>query len=144
MVLSQYSKLVLLFSLASVAFPNAPAQIAAQPPGQLQHTAYGVALSDGVTDLRIEALRPDVLRVRVNRIGHPAEDASWAVLPEARQARVSVTPEARGLSTAAPRGTVAGEERVTIADLPGNVLQRDAAPVLWDGTGFRVSKAKSP
>ena len=120
---------------------SAGAQGTSTPAG-LVHTASGITVSGATTVLRVDALRPDVLRVRMERAGHPAEDASWAVLPEARTARVPVQPEAAGFSTAALRVTVGPDEEITVADLAGNVLQRDAAPAHWDGTGFRVTKQK--
>ena len=110
----------------------------------LKHTAEGLELSNAASTLRVDALRPDVLRVRLYPVGHPAEDASWAVLPAARTAHAAVVPEAEGFSTAALRVKVSPDLRVTITDLAGNVLQEDAAPVAFDGSSFKVSKQKSP
>ena len=61
-----------------------PLAISAQSPSVasvpgLQHTPYGVEASSAAYTLRVDALRPDVLRVRLYPAGHPAEDASWAV-----------------------------------------------------------------
>ncbi len=109
----------------------------------LVHTKSGVTISNGVTVLHVEALRADVLRVRMERVGHPAEDASWAVLPEARAARVAVEPESDGFRTASLRVSVEADERLTVKDLAGNLLQEDAEPARWDGTSFRVSKGKT-
>jgi alpha-glucosidase len=122
--------------------PLSRAQQAVDALPGLLHTASGIELSNGATRLRVEALRPDVLRVRVERAGHPAEDASWAVLPESRTSRMAVKPEADGFSTGAVRVTVSADGRVTVADMAGHVLQQDAVPVAWDGASFRVTKEK--
>jgi alpha-glucosidase len=107
------------------------------------HTPSGVEVSNSQLSLRVDALRDDVLRVRVFPIGHPAEDASWAVLPAARTARVAVVAEENGFRTAALRVTVGNDLRVTVADLSGNVLESDALPVAWSADGFQVTKVKS-
>jgi len=109
----------------------------------LQPSASGVSVSNATATLRVDALRADVLRVRVYPNGHPAEDASWAVLPEARTAHVAVTATADGFSTAALRVSVGADLQLTVSDLAGNVLQRDAAPVALDGAGFKVIKQKA-
>ena len=100
------------------------------------------AVADGVT-LQVNALRDDVLRVRMWRGDAVPEDASWAVLPEARTSSVPVTAEPRGFSTRALRVSVDDHLLLTVTDLQDNVLQKDAAPVLWDGTRFEVSKQRS-
>ena len=48
--------------------------------------------------MRVVALRDDVLRVRIGRSRALPEDASWAVLPEARLRHVAVTHEPGGFS----------------------------------------------
>jgi alpha-glucosidase len=100
------------------------------------------ASADGVT-LQVTALRDDILRVQMWRGDAVPEDASWAVLSQARTSRVPVTAEARGFTTKALRVSVDDHLLLTVADLQGNILQRDAAPVLWDGTRFNVSKERS-
>src|ERR1700728_2257395 len=100
------------------------------------------AVADGVT-LQVNALRDDVLRVRMWKGDAVPEDASWAVLAEARTTSVPVTAETRGFSTKALRVSVDDHLLLTVTDLQGNILQKDAAPVLWDGTRFEVSKQRS-
>ena len=95
--------------------------------------------SSGVT-LEVTALRDDVLRVRMWRGDAVPEDASWAVLPSSRISRVAVAGEARGFRTSQLRISVDDQLCLTIADLDGNILQKDAAPVRWDGTRFAVSE----
>src|ERR1700728_3057786 len=118
--------------------------VAAQSPlPGLTHTSSGVELSTASLTLRIDALRPDVLRVRLVPRDKPAEDASWAVLPEARTARVAVTSEASGFSTTALRISISADLRLTVSDLSGTVLQDDAVPVAWTSDGFEVTKHKA-
>jgi alpha-glucosidase len=100
------------------------------------------AVADGVS-LQVNALRDDVLRVRMWKGDAIPEDASWAVLADARTSSVPVTSDARGFSTKALRVTVDDHLLLTVTDLQGNILQRDAAPVLWDGAQFSVSKQRS-
>jgi alpha-glucosidase len=98
--------------------------------------------SNGVT-LEVTALRDDVLRVRMWKGDAAPEDASWAVLPAARTSSVAVAAESHGFSTKALRVTVDDQLRVTVADLGGNILAKDAAPVLWEGDKFTVIKQGS-
>src|ERR1039458_4662267 len=67
-------------------------------------------------------------------------DASWAVLPSSRTSSVQVHAESHGFTTGKLRISVDDQLRLTIADLDGNVLQQDAAPVRWDGTQFTLSE----
>ena len=119
------------------------AGLCAQVPQTLRHTSSGIEQTVAGVTLRVQALRPDVLRVRIYPTGHPPEDASWSVLPGARTAHIEVTPEDAGFRTSALRVTVTADQRLTIADLEGNILQQDAAPVTWDGAAFRVSKVQT-
>jgi alpha-glucosidase len=117
-----------------------PALLLAQNPAT--HTASGIEQSTPQLTLHVDALRPDVLRVRIWPNGQPAEDASWAVLPEARTARVNVTAEPSGFSTSQLRVKVGADLRITVSDLAGNILQEDATPVKWSADGFTVAKSK--
>ena len=126
-----------------------PGQTSAAPgtaqaiPGAMLHTSDGLELSSATDTLRVDALRPDVLRVRLYPIGQPAEDASWAVLPQSRTAHVPVTSTDSGFRTSAVMVSVTPDLKVTVSDLAGNVLQSDVAPIFREGTGFRVSKVKT-
>src|SRR5277367_2921597 len=51
----------------------------------------GIELHDGPLTMRITALRDDVLRIRASHTAVLPEDASWAVLPEARSASFAVS-----------------------------------------------------
>jgi alpha-glucosidase len=115
------------------------------------HTPSGIELSATVSGspltLRVDALRPDVLRVRVWKAApneQVPEDASWAVLPAARTARVAATPTSDGFTTSAVRVAVSPDLRITVSDLAGHILQRDALPISFTPDGFHVSKTRTP
>ena len=107
------------------------------------HLDSGVEFSSATDTLRVDALRQDVLRVRVFSRGHAAEDASWAVLPEARTKRVAVTATNDGFKTDALVVHVSADLKLTVTDLAGNVLQKDAAAIERHDAGFRVQKEKA-
>ncbi len=111
------------------------------PDGFTASTTSGAPSSTQLT-LRVDALRDDILRVRIYPTGQPAEDASWAVLPQARTAHVAVTPEPAGFHTAKLRAAVTPDLRLTISDLEGHLLSTDALPVAWSADGFQLSKSK--
>jgi len=107
--------------------------------------ANGVELRDGELTMRITALREDVLRVRASRTGALPEDASWAVLPEARSASVPVAQDSdaksAGFHTAALRVSMdRGSGLLTLVDREGNVLQQDSEPMRFEGDRFRIAK----
>jgi alpha-glucosidase len=107
----------------------------------------GVEIHSGSAIVRIAALRDDVLRIRLGPNGSLPEDASWAVLPGARTARVSVTPindeAVVGFSTAKLRVRVEKISlRMTISDLQGKVISSDTPgrPIEYHGDSFRIYK----
>jgi alpha-glucosidase len=112
-------------------------------PQQITASESGItATADGLT-LQVTALREDILRVRMWQGNAVPEDASWAVLPEARTSSVPVTPQALGFTTKSLKVSVGDHLQLTVSDLQGNTLQKDAAPALWEGTRFTVSKQRS-
>jgi alpha-glucosidase len=103
----------------------------------------GVELHIGDLHERVTALRDNVLRVRVWRGDTPPEDASWAVLPDARHSSVPVTVyEGRtGFRTRALTVTVNKQTlQIVIRDQSGNIIQQDARAIHFDGTSYRVHK----
>lgn len=97
---------------------------------------------DGIV-LRLVALRHDVLRLRIGHDGHLPEDASWAVLPEARAAHVAVQVGPDGFSTASARVTIDRRTlSLTIRDLAGRVILADDPedPFTTDDEGFRLTR----
>ena len=97
--------------------------------------------------MQITALRNDVLRVRVGPTGHLPEDASWAVLSEAKSASVPVSADddatTVGFRTKLLRVSVGRTSmHLRITDLSGAIVQEDAAnrPIEFHGPAFRVYK----
>ncbi|MGA3185516.1 MAG: glycoside hydrolase family 31 protein [Bryobacteraceae bacterium] len=110
-------------------------------------TSDGIEIHSGSAVIRIAALRDDVLRFRLGPQGNLPEDASWAVLPAARTARVTVTAlsdgTAVGFSTAKLRVRVERTSlRMTISDLEGHVISSDTPgrPLEYHGDSFRIYK----
>ncbi|MGA3202215.1 MAG: TIM-barrel domain-containing protein, partial [Bryobacteraceae bacterium] len=110
-------------------------------------TPNGIEIRSGSAILNVTALRDDVLRIRLGPEGSLPEDASWAVLPGARTARVPVTSlndaASVGFSTAKLRVSVdRATSRMTISDLEGRVLSSDTTgrPVEYHGDSFRIYK----
>ncbi len=106
----------------------------------------GIEARDGDARMQIVALRDEVVRVRVSRSKELPEDASWAVLKEAKQSSVAVTPDNSpttvGFRTQALRVSINRQTfALTIADRDGKVLQEDLRPVEFHGAAFRVYKA---
>ncbi len=105
----------------------------------------GIELRSGVLRMQVTALRDDVLRVRAGRDGQLPEDASWAVLPEARKASATViedTSESEiGFHTRSLRVAMSRTSGLlTVFDAAGRVVVQDAAPLRFEGGAFRVSK----
>jgi alpha-glucosidase len=114
-------------------------------PNRANSLPNGIDIQGADAREQITALRDDVLRVRIVRSGGFPEDASWAVLPNARTSSVTVTPEmtstSAGFHTSALRVVVDRKTlRMTIFDRAGDVLSQDARRPQFDGGAFRVSK----
>ena len=113
----------------------------------LESLPNGVQVKSQHSVLDIRALGENVLRVRVGRDGTLPEDASWAVLPDARQSSAKVTAEssteAVGFRTRSLRVKITRKElRLSVSDLQGNILQEDAEgwPLTYHGPDFRIYK----
>jgi alpha-glucosidase len=109
--------------------------------------ADGIELHSGPAVMRISALDDNVLRVRVGPKGILPEDASWAVLAQAREHSVAVVPEQSetsiGFHTKALRVRVdRASMQMVVTDLAGNVVLEDVSgrPVEFHRDGFRVYK----
>ena len=105
----------------------------------------GIDLRDGEARMQIVTLRDDVVRIRVSRSDQSAEDASWAVLKEARQSRIAVKPTSTadtvGFDTEVLRVSINRQTfALTISDHQGNILQQDARPIEFHGDSFRLYK----
>jgi alpha-glucosidase len=134
---------------------SAAAPVKTQVPGLLVLNTFsgdkilpnGIEVRSGKAIIQVLALRDDVLRIRIARDGVLPEDASWAVLPSAREQRVSVIPENRkatvgfrskSLRVQIERATL----RLSLTDLDGTALQKDAAgwPLEFHDNTFRIYK----
>lgn len=105
--------------------------------------AHGIEVRAGELHERVTALRADVLRVRVWRGAHEPEDASWAVLPQARRAAVTVTalPGGNGFRTDALLVQIDPSTlEITVRDPDGTILQQDARPLRFERDAFRIYK----
>jgi alpha-glucosidase len=114
-------------------------------PNRVTSLPNGIDIQGADAREQITALRDDVLRVRIVRSGGFPEDASWAVLPDARTSSVTVTPEMTsafaGFHTSALRVMVDRKTlRMTIFDRAGDVLSQDARRPQFDGGAFRAYK----
>jgi alpha-glucosidase len=114
-------------------------------PNRVTFLPNGIDIRMADAREQITALRDDLLRVRLVRSGALPEDASWAVLPDARTRSVTVTPEmtstSAGFHTSALRVVVDRRTlRMTVFDRAGNVLNEDAHRAQFDGPAFRVYK----
>ncbi|MBV8972427.1 MAG: DUF4968 domain-containing protein, partial [Sphingomonadaceae bacterium] len=108
----------------------------------LDHAPGGVTAHRGATVMTVTALTDTVLRVRIGRDGALPEDASWAVLPEARARSVAVSPTADGFTTGAVALHLDPDTlKLTLTDRAGHVIVADAAPVSFDGRAFTLRKA---
>jgi alpha-glucosidase len=106
----------------------------------------GIEVRSGPIVVRITALRDDVVRIRAGIYKLP-EDASWAVLPQARTASTSVAREENkdsiGFRTKLLRVQLErATSRLHITSLDGTIIQEDAPdrPIEFHGTAFRVYK----
>jgi alpha-glucosidase len=143
-----------LFLFCLVLAPMRP--LVAQSSSELHHVLTAVSstqpLRNGIeiradsTRMRVTALRQNVLSVVVSPDGVMPEDASWAVLPEAREQSVEVTPVDEALSvgfrTAALDVRIERNPlRLVVRDLNGDVVCADAAPAIeFPRKGFAVYK----
>jgi alpha-glucosidase len=129
---------IIATSLIALAVPIAAAAV---PTAAAAESAPAYQRTVGGTLTRIDAIAPDIVRIRVSRIGTLPEDASWAVLPAMRTARVAVTPAADGFATAAMQVRVdPATGAISIADAAGKPMLTDAAPPSYDGQRFTLNK----
>jgi alpha-glucosidase len=105
----------------------------------------GIEIHDGELTMRVTALRDDILRIRASRTATLPEDASWAVLANARSTAVAVQQDragnAVGFHTKKLRISVDRANGIfTLLDVSDNVLQKDAEPLQFQGDHFRIAQ----
>src|SRR5580692_2107497 len=138
------SLVYLLFTIVCSLY--VPAQAA--PANTSQQDSPGrseIEISSGELHEQVIALRENVLRVRMWRGDSRPEDASWAVLSSARRSTVAATRATEkdhiNLRTTALIAEVDKSTlELTVSDLSGNVIQKDARPITYFGDSFRLYK----
>lgn len=111
----------------------------------------GIEIQSGPGTVRILALRTDVLRITIAPTHALPENASWAVLPEARNAHINVTPQQDASTLGFDTGTLRvrvrrDDAQITVLDEAGKTIVSDARPVEFrkddssGDVGFRVWK----
>ena len=114
--------------------------------------AKGVEVDSENGRLQITALQDDVIRVRATRAAEFAAKFSYAVLPPPAISQTSAgnvqtheTADAITLQTGALVVRVDRQSSmVSFAANDGTLIARDAAPVMWDGDAFAVTKYMPP
>jgi alpha-glucosidase len=105
--------------------------------------ANGAEAKSGNETIRVTALTPTILRVRIARNGQFPEDASWAVPAEVRHESAPVRPTADGFTTGSvvvhiDPSTLA----LTVTDPQGKIISADLPDAIrFDGPGFHLRKA---
>jgi alpha-glucosidase len=140
-----------LLALPLIAFLSTPlrATTASGSPS-VTRLPDGVQITRGQEILRVTALRDDVLRITATRDGILPEKSSWAVLPAALNASVSVVSDAPvadgtvSFHTKSLQVSISPDLRIAIRDSTGAILDQDAAPIEWHGKSFQVTKAQRP
>jgi alpha-glucosidase len=123
---------------ATVAPVSTEASANLLPSGLEWHSGMGLT--------RVTAVAEGIVRVRIGRDGKLPEDASWAVLPDAKASAVPIrhidTADYVGFETSELRVTLLRKTGgITIADKAGHVLLADqSAAYTTDGTAFQMKK----
>jgi alpha-glucosidase len=145
MALHKFRFLALTFATALMSCAGFAAQPAplATPGNSFEMRPDGLDVRRGRVLIRVTALTPQIIRVRIAREGTLPEDASWAVIPSMRAARAPITPIQDGFATTAVRVHVdPATLALTITDPAGKTILADAAdPVALDGEAFTLRKA---
>ena len=130
--------------------PQKPAFVRLDRVTASRPLSNGIEIHSGPAILQITALRDDVLRVRVGANGQLPEDASWAVLREAREAATPVTQENSGTSVGFKTDKLhvaihRDPMELHVTDQAGHVIAEDfpGRPIEFHGKSFRVYM-KSP
>jgi alpha-glucosidase len=145
--------LIMVAVCASAAAQSSTAglpRVALEAVTDAQPLHNGIQIQAGPAQLRITALRDDILRIRISSGASFAEDASWAVLPGPRTKTVEVQPtqdaDSVGFRTASIDVRIERNPlRLVVRDLAGNVICADALgrPTEFKAGGFSVYKEMS-
>jgi alpha-glucosidase len=144
-----FSLIALICIFAAIQSPLAVAQsrVALETVANVQPLKDGLQIQAGPGQIRITAVRDDIVRIRIAPGASLPEDASWAVLPASRTHSVDVQAlqdsKAAGFRTGALEVRVERDPlRLIVSDLSGNVLSADALgqPTEFSLGGFSVHK----
>lgn len=144
------TKMTFVWLATTAALYSAPLAARTQTTSPVPAAAFavqsrpdGMAVRIGDALLHVSALTDSILRIRIDRAGVTAENASWAVPAEVRAQHVAVRATPGGFSTAALRVRIDGSPaRLVVEDLNGKVISADAIdPIKLDGRGFTLRKA---
>ncbi len=143
--------LVVLLGFSAITFGQTAA--VSQEGTTLDSITNAEAVRDGLhirtssATMQVTALRDDIIRVRIAPAANLREDASWAVLAEARNKTIDVKPTQdasyAGFRTATLDVRVERSPlRLVIRDLAGNTISADAVgrPVTFQSSEFTLSK----
>jgi alpha-glucosidase len=111
-------------------------------PSLAQTPISGIEFNNGAASIHVSAVTQSILRVRIGREGHFAEDASWAVPAEVRHQSVLVhaTPDGFQTETLAVHFDKLTLQ-LTVTDLQGRVIVADAPEAIaLNGTSFGLKK----
>lgn len=127
-------------SYRSLGFALFAATLFAGQPAFAADESLRVSLGQRVET--VTAINDHVLHVTITAPGHPAPEASWAVLPAERQSRAASNVAGDQLTTAALSATLdPATLRLTVTDSAGKVILDDAPDALrMEGERFTLAK----
>src|SRR5271156_2991304 len=130
---------------AQTASPETKPSVMLEAVSGSQPLQNGIQIQAGAAQLRITALRDDIIRVRIAPGTNLPEDASWAVLAASRTSSVNVQPtqdaSSVGFRTASLNVSVERNPlRLVVRDLTGNIISADALgrPTAFSKGGLTV------
>ncbi len=92
-------RLTFFLLAALIAVASASAQTSLGNVTSITPLPNGIEIHAGPATMRVQALRDDVLRIRLTPDAAFPEDASWSILPAAHTVQIPVTPTANGFKT---------------------------------------------
>jgi alpha-glucosidase len=135
------------FAIAQTPSATQPARVTLESVTDSTSLPNGIDVRAGSATLRITALRPDILRVRIAPSVQLPEDASWAVSTLTRRHSIPVQPVSDANSVGFKTDVLdvrieRAPLRLIIRDLAGNVICADAPgrPTEFALGGFSVHK----
>ncbi len=138
-----HAMMCVMGALLAIGLALCSAQAETQLAATTMPLANGAELHRGALVMRVVALRDDIIRVRIGPAGTLPEDASWAVLAEARAAIAPVRQTADGFSTPKLSVSINRETMaLVVRDAAGKLISADVpdAPFSIAGKRFTLHK----